>query len=124
MTTDQNPDYAVGYGKPPLSKQFPPGRSGNAKGRPRRAGSLITDLEQVLNQTVTVRENGRRKRISKRQLLAKQLVNQGISGERRSARMLLEVMDQGEPAQGAPNPAAQNALMRRMAKALDIPSPC
>ena len=30
----------VGYGHPPKHSQFPPGQSGNARGRPRGAGPL------------------------------------------------------------------------------------
>ncbi len=30
-------DYDVGYGKPPKGSQYPPGRSGNQRGRPKGA---------------------------------------------------------------------------------------
>ena len=33
------PDYDVGYGKPPKNRQFPPGQSGNPKGRRSRPSS-------------------------------------------------------------------------------------
>jgi hypothetical protein len=37
MPTDPNPDYVVGPGRPPLETRFQKGRSGNQRGRPRRA---------------------------------------------------------------------------------------
>src|ERR1044071_1619790 len=65
----------VGYGKPPRSTQFKPGQSGNRAGRPRGSKNFATALEQELNSRVIVTENGRRKRVSKREVIAKHLVN-------------------------------------------------
>ena len=38
---DQEPDYEVGYGKPPHHTRFKPGVSGNPRGRPKDAKNLI-----------------------------------------------------------------------------------
>ena len=67
--------YEIGFGKPPRSRQFKPGESGNPAGRPRGAKNFATAIEQELNSRVIVNENGRRKRISKREVIAKHLVN-------------------------------------------------
>ena len=34
-------DYEVGYGKPPKSRQWKPGQSGNPKGRPKGARNRL-----------------------------------------------------------------------------------
>src|SRR5260221_4862946 len=77
---DKGP-YQVGFGKPPRSTQFEPGRSGNPAGRPRGAKNFATAIEQELDTRITVTENGRRRRISKREVIAKHLVNKAASGD-------------------------------------------
>ena len=63
--------YKVGYCKPPKAKQFKPGRSGNPKGRPKGSRNLATDLAAELGEQITVREEGRSRRISKQRALIK-----------------------------------------------------
>ena len=57
-------DYKVGYGKPPKSGQFKRGKSGNPKGRPKGSQKLATDLAAELNEQITVREDGKARRVS------------------------------------------------------------
>ena len=61
-------DYKVGYKKPPLHSRFKKGQSGNPRGRPRGAKNFSSVLNDALNQPVFVTENGRRRKISKREL--------------------------------------------------------
>jgi hypothetical protein len=77
---DKGP-YEVGFGKPPRSSQFKLGQSGNPDGRPRGAKNFANAIEQELDTRVTVTENGRRRRISKREVIAKHLVNKAASGD-------------------------------------------
>ena len=39
---------AVGYGRPPVAKQFKPGTSGNPKGRPTGAKNLKTLIREAM----------------------------------------------------------------------------
>lgn len=78
---DDREEYRVGYGKPPLGSRFRHGVSGNPKGRPRGIRNFQTELSEELRTKVTVHENGRRKKITKRQAIAKQLVNKAASGD-------------------------------------------
>jgi hypothetical protein len=55
--------YKVGYGKPPKATQFKRGRSGNPKGRPKGSRKLATDLAAELGERITIREDGRSRRI-------------------------------------------------------------
>jgi hypothetical protein len=50
--------YDVGYKKPPRASQFVPGQSGNLKGRPKGSKNKSTILKKVLSSTVSIRENG------------------------------------------------------------------
>ena len=73
--------YRVGYAKPPQETRFQPGQSGNRKGRPPGAKNFGTALEEELRATVPVTENGRRRKLQKRQVIAKQLVNRAAEGD-------------------------------------------
>src|SRR5260370_30445940 len=54
MTSEQKRGYAVGYGRPPRATQFQKGRSGNAKGRPKRSKSFIALFVEDLNDRILV----------------------------------------------------------------------
>lgn len=48
--SDQSPDYAVGYGRPPAATRFQKGRSGNPGGRPRGKKTLSALLAEALSE--------------------------------------------------------------------------
>ncbi len=92
MPTGTKGDYEVGYGKPPRGGGFKKGQSGNARGRPPGAKNLTTLLNDALNEPVTITENGRRRKITKREAVIKQLVNKSASSDARSLKILLDLM--------------------------------
>jgi hypothetical protein len=79
----------VGYGRPPKANQFKPGKSGNPKGRPKGSLNLVSDLAAELGEPITVREDGRTRRISKQRALIKSLLAKGIQGDVRAAAAVL-----------------------------------
>jgi hypothetical protein len=89
MATAGKGTFEVGFGKPPRSTQFKPGQSGNPAGRPLGAKNFANAIEQELDTRVTVTENGRRKQISMRQVIAKRLVNKAASGDLKAIPLLL-----------------------------------
>ena len=89
MTKGDKGPYEIGFGKPPQSTQFKPGQSGNAAGRPRGAKNFATAIEQELDTRVTVTENGKRRRISKLEVIAKHLVNKAAGGDLKEIPHLL-----------------------------------
>lgn len=93
---DKTDGYEVGYRKPPAERRFAKGQSGNPKGRPRGAKNFATVLDGALNEKVTVKEDGRRRRISKREAMVKQLVNKAASGDHRSIQLLVALLQQLE----------------------------
>ena len=83
-------DYAIGYGRPPLRTRFQSGRSGNPKGRPKGSKNFSTLIAEELAQPVVLTENGKRKRMSKRQALAKQLTNRALSNDLKAASLVID----------------------------------
>ena len=98
-------DYEIGRGKPPRHAGFQKGRSGNPKGRPKGSKNLATLLNQALDEKVYVTEDGRRRRITKRELVVKQLVNKSAAADLRAIKQLTDIVERVEPRSG-PSPAA------------------
>jgi len=82
-------DYKVGYRKPPKSGQFKRGKSGNPKGRPKGSLKLATDLAAELNEQITVREDGKARRVSKQRALIKSLMAKALQGDVRATAAVL-----------------------------------
>ncbi len=81
-------EYTVGYGRPPQHTRFQPSRSGNPKGRPKGSKTLSTLFAEELAQTVTLTENGKRTKVSKRQALVKQAINKALSNDPKAAALV------------------------------------
>lgn len=53
-------DYRVGFKKPPPEYQWPKGKSGNPRGRPKKPKpDVVSIVDRALSQTVTIREGDR-----------------------------------------------------------------
>ena len=99
-------DEAIGYGRPPRSTRFKKGQSGNPRGRPRnRRRDVPYDI--LLGQMVTVREDGRERRITAAEAFILQLTKKGLDGDSASARASLA--------------AIENARAARTANGTDLP---
>ena len=97
-------DYEIGRGKPPRHAGFQKGRSGNPKGRPKGSKNLATLLNQALDEKVYVTEDGVRRRVTKRELVIKQLVNKSATADLRAIKQLTDIVERVEPRSG-PSPA-------------------
>jgi Family of unknown function (DUF5681) len=89
MNSDEE---SVGYKRPPRSTRFQKGRSGNPRGRPRNRRSEIP-YDQVLGQMVTIREDGRERRVTAAEAFLLQLTKRGLEGDSSAARASLEAIE-------------------------------
>ncbi len=91
MSTNEDREYEVGYGRPPKSGQFKKGKSGNPKGRPKGAKGVRASLKRELETKITVREGGRQLRISKAEAMARQFTNSALKGDMKALLVILKV---------------------------------
>jgi uncharacterized protein (DUF2336 family) len=82
-------NYAVGRGKPPRHSRFKPGESGNRKGRPRGSKNFATILDEELRSPIVITEGGKKRKVSKRAALAKQLVSKSVSGDLKATALVM-----------------------------------
>jgi Family of unknown function (DUF5681) len=107
MAKKGHDDYVVGYGRPPVHTRFQKGQSGNPKGRQKGCKNLSTLMERVLDETVTIKENGSQKIITKREAFLKQLVNKAASGDLRSIQLAINYLQQLELRAQPPTPEGE-----------------
>src|SRR5215472_5464489 len=99
-------EYEVGYAKPPRHAGFQKGRSGNPKGRPKGSKSFATLLGEALDEKVSLTEDGRRRRITKRELVIK-----SASADLRAIKQLTDIVQGIERRAGAsPAPPSPQAF--------------
>ena len=48
--SDDKQNSAVGYGRPPVNRQFKPGQSGNPRGRPKGSKNFATIFAEALKK--------------------------------------------------------------------------
>ena len=89
---DDDKDYEVGYGKPPKHTQFQPGQSGNPAGRPPRSRNLKRLMDELLDESVEITENGSTFRASKREALLRSLYADALRGDSQARRQLIGLL--------------------------------
>ena len=98
--TKNNEDYEIGYRKPPQHSRWRKGQSGNMSGRskvPKRVDFLEL-LKKAMNKRVKVRIDGDVTYLSKLEAGAEQIANKYASGDLRTIKMVLPLLDQLQPA--------------------------
>jgi hypothetical protein len=114
---DENPEYDIGYKKPPKATQFKAGISGNPKGRRKGKANVATILKRALEEKVVINENGVRKTVTKLDAAIKQLANKAASGDLAALRQLMaltSVLDQSDDSPKAYLDDADEKVMQRV----------
>jgi hypothetical protein len=89
-TSDKS--YKVGYGRPPTDRCFKPGRSGNPKGRPKGRRNAKTVVTRVVNEKVTVRENGRTRKVTKFEAMVLANTQKAMKGDTHALNSMIGLM--------------------------------
>ena len=95
-------EYASNYRKPPLHTRFKKGQSGNPRGRPKK--TLPGLLLAALNEPVFVTIDGKRRKITKREVIVTQMVNNAAGADLRATKMLIDMMKDIERKAGVAAP--------------------
>ena len=104
--TDQSD---VGFGKPPKHSQFKKGQSGNPWGRPKGSKNPKTLITRELDGPITIEQNGKRRKIRRKEALVKGLINDALKGKDRPREKVIDFVERSEMAdQAAPTESELN----------------
>jgi hypothetical protein len=89
----ENPDYEIGYGKPPKASQFPKGKSGNPAGSKKKdkINDLRVVIEDVLAESVKVRDSGKSRRISKLEAMLQVQRSKALKGDHKAVNSVFKL---------------------------------
>ncbi len=104
-------NQTVGYAKPPVLTRWAKGQSGNRRGRPRGSKNTLNILNKLANEEITMSQNGRSVRISKKAAALLQAINKAAQGDTKVLRTLF------------PHLLAADAKMEGRSDYLDLRSP-
>jgi Family of unknown function (DUF5681) len=84
-------EYEVGWGKPPKSKRWKPGQSGNPRGRPRPRKNHMTILTEALGQKIQIQERGSARLITFLEAIIKRLLKRAVDGDMKAIDRIMEI---------------------------------
>ena len=90
-------DYEIGYGKPPERTRFQKGRSGNPSGRPKGGRNNRSVVREVIDRKVSLRENGRTRRVTVFEALVESMVSKALHGSMNDQIKLIQLIEKHVP---------------------------
>jgi uncharacterized protein DUF5681 len=82
----------IGYKRPPVSRRFHKGQSGNPNGRPKESRNVHKLLKELLNQAVPVREGNRTRSMLKGEAMIRVLVRKALQADERALRAIMSAL--------------------------------
>jgi hypothetical protein len=92
-TKDRKGDGLVGYGRPPVDKQFKPGQSGNPRGRPKQQKNIATIVDDVLRKKIRIRRGNKVLSVTKLEAAIEVFLNKAVAGDHHAFAKLIQVLD-------------------------------
>jgi len=87
----------VGPGRPPAASQFPKGKSGNPKGRPKSGPAPSkSDFDILIDRTLTLAQNGKTSQVAVDEALQHRIYQDAIAGNRAARREVLRMIEKRE----------------------------
>ena len=117
--------YDVGYGRPPEHARFKKGQSGNPKGRPKGHRNAKTDLQEILDTQMTVRQGDKLKKITAQQAMFMSAVQKATKGDVRAFLALMALSgkympERFEERKESELSAEENAVIANLLKRGDL----
>ena len=84
-----NRDYAIGKGKPPLEYTWRPGQSGNSRGRPKGRKNEATIWKEILGRKITIPIGGKLTKVTILEAILYRIANDALTGNIKSAGFIL-----------------------------------
>jgi hypothetical protein len=121
--SEAQPEYEIGYKKPPCATRFGKGSSGNPKGRPKGSKNLATLFQGVAFTKIQVTENGRTRTMTRLEAVLHQFSNLALKGNARAMKEFFQLQRMFELEQVRDEPAAvpherdemvMKSILRRM----------
>jgi hypothetical protein len=91
---DNPDDESVGYGRPPKKYRWQKGRSGNSKGRPKKAKGTRSTLRDLLLAEVTGTEGGKTVTLTKIEILILAQISKAAKGDTRAFKAIMDLAEQ------------------------------
>ncbi|MBX3521585.1 MAG: hypothetical protein KF807_00105 [Xanthobacteraceae bacterium] len=74
-------DYEVGYGKPPLATRFKKGTSGNPNGRPKGALDFDTIVRREARRKIRLREGNKVRSVTRAEAIVMKIIEGALKGD-------------------------------------------
>jgi len=82
---------SVGYGRPPVAKQFKPGQSGNPRGRKKGVKNVATIFNEALYRPVKIRTTGGVKTLPRIKAIVEVIMNKALAGDTAAVSRIVEL---------------------------------
>ncbi|MCK1303412.1 hypothetical protein IVB33_39595 [Bradyrhizobium sp. 24] len=80
--------YEIGYKRPPKHAQFPKGRTGNPKGRPKRPDGI--SLKELFDGVQRTKDGST---LSRRELMVRRILHDAMAGDPREFKKFIDLME-------------------------------
>lgn len=86
-------DEKAGYCRPPKKHRFKSGKSGNPSGKKKPQPSVAEQVDAAWNKKITVIEGGKKRRLTKQQVMFTTLANNAAKGDIKAIAFLLKLKE-------------------------------